>query len=66
MHLRHRLTRRVVIGHGLEQRAPELAHRLLRHLRQFLSIAQHDETTDATLEICLGTPGDFSSLLALG
>src|SRR5579864_7016299 len=37
-HLRQRLARCVVIRHGLEQRASEFAHRLLRHHRQFLSV----------------------------
>ena len=65
-HLRQRLGRRVVIGHALEQRTSEFAHRLLRHLRQFLAVAEHDEAANAALEIRLGVPGDLRALVTLG
>ena len=64
-HFRQRLTRCVVIGHGLEQRATEFADRLLRHFRQFLSVTHHNELLDTAFEIGFGVPSDFDPLLSL-
>ena len=55
-HFGHWLIRSVVIRHALEQRASELANGFFGNVRQFLTVAQHDETADATLEIGLGAP----------
>src|SRR6266550_6887472 len=35
---------------------------LLRHFRQFLAVAYHDELLDAALEIGFGIPSDFYSI----
>src|SRR6266404_6272641 len=64
-HFRHRLTRRVVIRHRLEQRAPEFADWFLRHFRQLMSVTHHNKLLDTALQISLGVPGDFDPLLSL-
>ena len=65
-HFGHWLIRSVVMRHALEQRASELANGFFGNVRQFLTVAQHDETADATLEIGLGAPCDLHAPVTLG
>ena len=53
-HRRQRFRRRVVIRHALKQRPAVFTHGRLRHLHQFLSIAEHDETANTAFEIGFG------------
>src|SRR6266404_336042 len=63
-HFRNRLTRSVMIRHGLEQRATKFADWLLRHFCQFLSVTLQDELFDTAFEIGLCIPRDLCSLLS--